>query len=221
MSNRFSNYIENHSKAIYILVLACVMVIVTSVVMTVPRVRSIIECEEIISSLGGREAITANVNTPDEDSTGDVFENANNSNTKETTYADTEEYKTKQDVIDKKAERYADLTENDLMLNLGTLTSKYFSAYSDYASNPSPAKLNALKDFTTTEYFENVLKKQTPTKEYYLVNDVKFADFDKDTIYSIVTMRGDETGDGKRFSVSYVKDKTRGYVISDVRSLEI
>lgn len=202
--------------------LTCILVILTSVVMAVPRIQSVIKYEEIISSVGGREVAESKVSTTTPASTSnnnsdDVFDNANgNSNTKETTYADTDEYKNKQNIITKMADRYADITDNDLMESLSLKTGKYFTAYSDYLANPTPAKLNALQEYTSTEYF-NELKKQPLVEEYYLVADVKFADFDKDVIQSIVILRGGTI----KFAVSYIKDSTKGYVINSVRSLNV
>lgn len=218
MINKFAEFINNHSKAFLVVALTCVLVIITSVVMAAPRIKSVIECEEVIESIGGREAIASNTSSSANSNDGDVFENANNtSNTKETTYVDTDEYKTKQNEITKMAERYADLNENKLMENLSQKTAKYFTEYSEYMSSPTPAKLEALKEYTTTEYFENVLKKQSPDNMYYLVADVRFADFDKDKIQSLVIMRG---GDIK-FACTYVKDSARGYLISGVRSIDL
>lgn len=218
MINKFAEFINNHSKAFLVVALTCVLVIITSVVMAVPRIKSVIECEEVIESIGGREAIVSNTSSSANSNDGDVFENANNtSNTKETTYVDTDEYKTKQNEITKMAERYADLNENKLMENLSQKTAKYFTEYSEYMSSPTPAKLEALKEYTTTEYFENVLKKQSLDNIYYLVADVRFADFDKDKIQSLVIMRG---GDIK-FACTYVKDSARGYLISGVRSIDL
>lgn len=183
--------------------------------MIVPRVRGVIECEEVISSVGGRESIMPSMSSSED---GDVFENANSaSNTKETNYTDSDEYKDKQNQISKMAERYVDLTENDLMESLSMNTAKYFTAYSDYSSNPTPAKLEALKEFTTTDFFNNVLKKESPTSNYYLVADVRFADFDKDKIQSLVIMRGGNI----KFACTYVKDSARGYLISGVRSIDL
>ena len=218
MINKFAEFINNHSKAFLVVALTCVLVIITSVVMAVPRIKSVIECEEVIESIGGREAIVSNTSSSANSNDGDVFENANNtSNTKETTYVDTDEYKTKQNEITKMAERYADLNENKLMENLSQETAKYFTEYSEYMSSPTPAKLEALKEYTTTEYFENVLKKQSPDNMYYLVADVRFADFDKDKIQSLVILRGGNI----KFACTYVKDSERGYLISGVRSIDL
>lgn len=205
---KIHDFFRRHQNGIIILVLGLVMIIGTSIYLIVPRAKSATNYDQLIESLGGEEAIRSSWDeasgTNEED---DLFSQSS----KKTSYKDTDEYKKKQADIEYKASRYNEITQGDLVLNLDTLIGDFFTAYSQYLQNPSPANSGELQKLVSSECMESILNEKTDDKGPFLVNYSRFADLDKEEVLSYVEMRMDDS----KFFISCAKDKDGKWVINN------
>lgn len=202
-------FFTNHIKGVILFALACIMTICTAIYLSVPCIQSMNTYNQIIEDVGGEENIKKSSVQSEGD---DVFSKAENSqNTDAITYADTDEYKEKQEKIDKKAERYREL-KSDLMLTINKNISDFFIAFTEYSQLQTSTNLEKLKQYVTDDFYENQLKSLSVKKDVYQLSYVRFADFDKEPILAFVEMKNT----CKRYILSYVKEDNE-WVISNIQ----
>lgn len=184
---KIHDFVERHTNGVVLLVLACIMVIITSIFQIVPRVQSAQNYTQLMDSLGGEKALRSSM---DENSDVDnVFSQSHSE--KNIDYKDSEEYQNTQKIIEFQSKRTNDLRKNNLVSQLDSLTGSFLSKYSQCIETLSPSNLKELQALTTSECYKNIsenVRKEKKGQEY-LPNYIRFADLDKETVFAYVEMR--------------------------------
>ena len=89
----------------------------------------------------------------------------------------------KQADIEYKASRYNEITQGDLVLNLDTLIGDFFTAYSQYLQNPSPANSGELQKLVSSECMESILNEKTDDKISDLADFISKLDGQSGTLF--------------------------------------
>ena len=184
---KIHDFVERHTNGVVLLVLACIMVIITSIFQIVPRVQSAQNYTQLMDSLGGEKALRSSM---DENSDVDnVFSQSHSE--KNIDYKDSEEYQNTQKIIEFQSKRTNDLRKNNLVSQLDSLTGSFLSKYSQCIETLSPSNLKELQALTTSECYKNISENVRKEKkgQGYLPNYIRFADLDKETVFAYVEMR--------------------------------
>lgn len=212
MLEKLRTYLKEHFKGVIVMIIACILTLCTSVYLMVPMVTNIIECNQIIDSVGGEESITPKSATVSNES---LFENGNIDNTYPTSVVDTEEYKEKQKEISKIEKRIEDLND-DLMITLNKSVSDFFVDYTEYAMSQTPANLEKLKKYVTDDYYDSTFKTSEVKEQMYTISYIRFADFDKDTISAFVRIKNTDD----MYILSYINVDSKGWLINNIQKVD-
>lgn len=213
MLSKIQDYLSEHIKGTFLLVIVCILTLCTAVSMLIPSISNLTKYNQIIESLGGEKNIVFQKETTSSEKQ-DIFAVAENKNsTSPTKITDTKEYQASQDEIQKKQRRINDL-DNDLMITVYKSASDFFVNYNEYITTQTPVNLERMKQFMTDKYYDDTFKYSSPEKDVCIVECIRFADFDKDTILAYVQLKN-----SKIFLLSYVNDSSKGWVINKIQKI--